>query len=246
MGLFDGVMSERERLKLLLTGLPAQATVTGIKSLGKTSEAGVLTEITLQVDPPGVKPFARTIREWLPPGVDTGLSIGSVVSVRHRGKAMVLEATDGTRPAGSGASWVPPPVQPAGGWVQGPAQVSGSTFVLPPTVVSGLMDAEAIAGVFREAMERMPGLTGASFPTLSDEAPATVVEVSDISQDSGYLIASIRLRVEPPGQPPLERTTTVHFSTPERRAMVTPGRTLQVRYDPANPAAVLILPHSLT
>jgi hypothetical protein len=55
-------------------------------------------------------------------------------------------------------------------------------------------------------------------------------------------VSKVDLRVEPPGQPPFDTTTSITFSRPERRAQFSPGRRLQVRYDPSNHGLVLVIP----
>jgi hypothetical protein len=70
-----------------------------IKCLGRTSAPGTLAELTLQVDPTVGPPFTQTVREWLNPATESRLTLGATVPARHTGKAVVLEATDGSGPA---------------------------------------------------------------------------------------------------------------------------------------------------
>ena len=93
MSPLDRVVGDGRRRELLALGARAPATVAGVRSLGRTSAAGTLTEISLRVDPPGGKPFSRTIREWLPPVPAAGVRIGAVVAVRYDDRAVVLDAT---------------------------------------------------------------------------------------------------------------------------------------------------------
>jgi hypothetical protein len=90
VSLLDRVVGDRRRRERLAFGARARATVTGVRGLGRTSAAGVLTELSLWIDPPGGRPFARRIREWLPPGAH--LTAGAVVAVRYDDRAVVLEA----------------------------------------------------------------------------------------------------------------------------------------------------------
>jgi hypothetical protein len=90
MSLFDRVVGGWHRRELLAFGARAPAAVTGVRSLGRTSAAGTLTEISLRIEPPGGMPFSRTIREWLPPGAS--LTAGAAVQVRYDDRAVVLDA----------------------------------------------------------------------------------------------------------------------------------------------------------
>jgi hypothetical protein len=92
MSLFEQVVSRRRRRELLALGARAPATVTGFRSLGRTSAAGSLTEISVLIDPRGGRPFSRTIREWLPAGAAAGLRNGARVAVRYDDRAVVLDA----------------------------------------------------------------------------------------------------------------------------------------------------------
>jgi hypothetical protein len=66
--------------------------VTGVSSLGRPSAAGILTEISLRVDPPGGMLFSRTMREWLPAAAAAALRTGAAVAVRYDDRAVVLDA----------------------------------------------------------------------------------------------------------------------------------------------------------
>jgi uncharacterized protein DUF3592 len=247
MGLFDGIVNDRRRQELLRSGAPAQATVTGIKSLGRTSAQGTLTELTLQIDPTVGRPFTRTVREWLNPATESGLTLGATVSVRHDGKAVVLEATDGSGPASGGqATWVAPPGPLSGSWASAPgAQSSPVHTTYISTNLSALTDAQEVADLVKAALEQLPGAVANPLMAAQAEAPATIVDVADLSQTGQYTTSRVRLRVEPSGEPAFETTTTVTFISPERRAKHSPGRTVQVRYDPANHATVLIIPDTV-
>jgi hypothetical protein len=252
MGLFDGVVSDHRRQELLRSGIAARATVTGIKSLGRTSSAGMLTELTLQVEPPAGRPFARTVREWLSPAVESSLTIGAPVSVRYSGKTVVLEATGDSGMAGGQATWVPPPLQPSGSWAPptGQGLPPGATVVsttFSSTTLSGPADAQAVADALQAALERLPGLMANPVVLAAQaQAPATILGVTDTAQQGGMTVSSVGLRVEPPGEPPFEVTTTITFSSPEHRAQFSPGRTLRVRYDPNNHHLVLVIPGTVS
>ena len=92
MSLFDRVAGGRHRRQLLAFGARAPATVAWVRSRGRTSAAGTLTEISLRIDPPAGRPFSRTIREWLAPAAAAGLRAGAVVAVRYDDRAVVLDA----------------------------------------------------------------------------------------------------------------------------------------------------------
>jgi hypothetical protein len=90
MSLLDRVIGDRHRRELLAFGARAPATVTRVRSLGRTSAAGALTELWLRIDPPGGRPFSRRVREWLPP--EAHVTAGVLVAVRYDDRAVVLEA----------------------------------------------------------------------------------------------------------------------------------------------------------
>jgi hypothetical protein len=92
MSIFDRVVGRWRRQEVLASGAAAPATVTAARSLGRTSAAGSLTELALEIDPPGGKPFRRTIREWVPPGWEGRLTAGTSVTVRYDDRTVVLDA----------------------------------------------------------------------------------------------------------------------------------------------------------
>jgi hypothetical protein len=71
------------------------------------------------------------------------------------------------------------------------------------------------------------------------QATATVTDVTDMNFGA-MSVSLVELRVEPAGAPPFEAMTNVRFSTPERRAMVSPGARIPVRYDAADHSKVCI------
>ena len=95
MSLFDRVVGGGRRREVLALGARAPATVTGVRSLRRTSAAGRLIEISLRIDPPAGRPFSRTIREWLPP--EAHPTAGAVVQVRFDDRAVVLDIDGGDR-----------------------------------------------------------------------------------------------------------------------------------------------------
>ena len=92
MSLLDRAVGDGHRRELLAFGARAPATVTGVRSLGRTSAAGMLAEISVRVHPPRGKPFSRTIREWLPTVRAAGVRTAAVVAVRYSDQAVVLDA----------------------------------------------------------------------------------------------------------------------------------------------------------
>jgi hypothetical protein len=247
MSLFDGVVNDRRRSEVLATGARAQATVTGVRSLGKASAAGYLTEISLQIDPPGGKPVSRTIKEWLPPGTEAHLTIGSAVPVRYEGKTVVLEATPGAAGAlgqQSQTTWMPPPAQPSGSYLPPPGQPA-PTYGMPNVQIDGLNLGELVNQALQSGNYTVShvGVDGVhDVPRLlatGARATATVIDVTDMGLGT-MTVSLVELRVEPPGEPPFETMTNVRFSTPERRAMVSPGARVPVRYDPADHTKVAL------
>jgi len=92
MSFFDRVIGRWRRQEVLANGAAAPARVTAARSLGRTSAAGSLTELALEIDPPGGRPFRRTVREWVPAGWEVRLTAGASVTVRYDDRTVVLDA----------------------------------------------------------------------------------------------------------------------------------------------------------
>jgi hypothetical protein len=249
MSLFDGIVNDKRRGELLATGVRAEATVLAVRSLGRASAAGYLTEISLQFAPPGHKPAQHNIREWLPPGTEAQLTIGAVVPVRYEGKTVVLEATPGAAAAlgqGNQPTWITPPGQPSGSYLPAPGQPAMPFGTAMPNVQVGGMNLAEIVNQALQSGNYTVHTNGVDATTdvprllaSGAQATATVTDVTDVNVGATSL-SLVELRVEPVGAPPFEAMANVRFSTPERRAMVNPGAHIPVRYDPSDHSKVCI------
>ena len=204
----------QEAQRLRMSGVPGQASITGMRQTGVYLNEQPQIELNLQVQTEMHGPYQVTVREYVPLMLLGTLGAGRPLPVKvdpADPQKLVIE-WEGAMSGGMGMGMPP-----------------GMPMTPPPEADSTQYDPEA-----RRAEKERLLTTG-----VAGKATVTSARATGGTDSEGRPVYDLMLMIEIPGRPPMQGPARTGIP-PERVDQLEPGDTVAIKSDPANPTSMTI------